>query len=158
MTFNRSRIKEDSPTLNIPERLSSAGYGLPVPVSYSYTLLEHKRFLLPFFVQGTSHPRSGSETGAELQNESSATVSALCCLLFPCLCLQAKTRSSPIYVAICMQIRGYFQMCSASCRRQAAFKNVGFPRMIVRFSVSILLFLYLLADLFLTLIYKCFKA
>lgn len=99
----------------------SQEYGLPVPFS------------------------SESEVGAELQIESSITISVLCCLLFPSLCLQPQARSSPIYVAIYMQIRGYFQMYSAPCRRQGAFKNVFFPRIIVRLSVSILLILHLLA-------------
>lgn len=89
--------------------------------------------------------RSESDVGAELQIESSITFSVLCCLLFPSLCLQPQARSSPIYVAICMQTRGYFQMHSAPCRRQAAFKNVFFPRMIVGLSVSILFILHLLA-------------
>lgn len=107
-------MKEDSPTLNIPERVRSFKYMV-------------------------------SPWGAELQLKSSITFSVLCCLLFPSLCLQPQARSSPIYVAICMQIRGYFQMHSAPCRRQAAFKNVFFPRMTVKFSVSILFILHLLA-------------
>lgn len=49
-------------------------------------------------------------------------------------------------------------MHSVSCRRQAAFKNVLFPRIMVRVSVSILFILRLLADMLLTLTQKYFKA
>lgn len=154
-----AKIKEDSPTLNIPERLGFLKDMVSLSLLAPHIFLANiKDSFCCFLSKGSLTLNQELRAGAGLPNKYSTVFTALHCLLFSCFCLQPKARSSPIYVAICMQIRGYFQMYSVSCRRQAAFRNMFFPRMIVRFSVSILLILHLLTDLFLTLISKRFKA